>query len=392
MPLDAAPPDDARHPVPWRTIWASIGAVLLTVGALFLISSVARILIWLLIALFFAVSLNPLVDILERRAHLRRGLATTGAFFAALVVLGALGFAFVRPLVREGGNFVDKAPTYLRDAERGRGPVGGIVRKYNLADKVREQRTNLRKNVSQLGRRSVKYLGTVGTAIAGTLTVLVLTFLLLLEGPSMSANAVALLPERQQLRVRRVAADCARAVTGYVAGNLFISLVAGVATAIFLLIVGVPFVGVLALWVAFADLIPLVGATIGAVVVVLVAFLQSPTVGIAAIIFFVVYQQFENHVLQPVVQSRTVHMRPLTVLVSVLLGVELAGFLGALLAIPAAGVIQVIARDVWDTRRGRPKVEPTVGEEERPVGSTEPGPGGDPDGGTDPGLGARSPA
>jgi predicted PurR-regulated permease PerM len=125
--------------------------------------------------------------------------------------------------------------------------------------------------------------------------------------------------------------------------------------------------------VGFADLIPLVGATLGAVPTVLVAFLHSTPAGIGAIIFFVVYQQFENHVLQVAIMSRTVNLNPLIVLVSVLIGVELFGLLGALLAIPAAGVIQVIARDVWDERRGRLKDEPTVGASETPIDDLPPG-------------------
>jgi predicted PurR-regulated permease PerM len=129
----------------------------------------------------------------------------------------------------------------------------------------------------------------------------------------------------------------------------------------------VPFPEVLALWVAFADLIPLVGATLGAVVVLAVAFLSSIVDGLVMLGFFIAYQQFENHVLQAVVMSRTVKVSPLAVLVSVLIGVEVAGLLGALLAIPAAGVLYVIGRDVHDQYQGRFKAEPPVGQEEKPV-------------------------
>jgi predicted PurR-regulated permease PerM len=128
---------------------------------------------------------------------------------------------------------------------------------------------------------------------------------------------------------------------------------------------------VLALWVAFTDLIPLVGATIGAVPTVAFAFLHSFGAGIATLVFFIAYQQFENHVLQVTVMSRTVNVNPLTVLVSVLVAVELFGLLGALLAIPAAGVIQVVVRDVWDERQGRRQPEPTTGADEVPTTATD---------------------
>ena len=154
------------------------------------------------------------------------------------------------------------------------------------------------------------------------------------------------MPDRHRDHVARVGADCARSVTGYVTGNVFISLIAGGSSFVMMLATGTPFAGVLALWVGLTDLIPLVGALLGAVVVVLIAFLHAPAAGIVAIVFFVVYQQIENHVLQPAVQSRTVRLNPLTVLVSALIGVELGGLLGALLAIPVAGIITVIVRDI----------------------------------------------
>lgn len=130
---------------------------------------------------------------------------------------------------------------------------------------------------------------------------------------------------------------------------------------------GVPFAGLIALFVAIADLIPLVGATLGAVVAAIAGFVHSLPAGIVIIVFFVLYQQLENHVLQPVILSRRVRLNPLTVLVSILIAVELAGLLGALLAIPVAGMVQVIVRDVWDARRGRPTPAPAVGEGEVPV-------------------------
>ncbi len=164
-------------------------------------------------------------------------------------------------------------------------------------------------------------------------------------------------------------------MSGYMAGNLLISLIAGAATYVFLLATGVPYAEVLALWVAFADLIPLVGATLGALPTIGIAFIHSTPVGIATIVFFVAYQQFENHVLQVMVMARTVNVNPLGILVSVLVGVELFGLLGALLAIPAAGVLQVVIRDVYDQQGGRLRPTPTAGTEDVPgaQAATDPG-------------------
>ena len=155
--------------------------------------------------------------------------------------------------------------------------------------------------------------------------------------------------------------DCAKSVTGYISGNLLISFICGLLTYVVLLVSACPFAGLIALFVGIADLIPLVGATIGGAVAVIAGFIHSVPAGIAVLVFFVLYQQLENHLLQPLVFARTVKLNPLTVIIAILIGVELMGILGALLAIPVASMIQVILRDVWDHRRGRPKDEPTVG-------------------------------
>ena len=363
--LDA--PRYAPRGVPWRTIWATIGAVLLTLVGLFLLDHLGRVLVWLVVAGFFAVVLNPLVDLLEHRAGLRRSLATMIVFILGLVVMAGLVTLFVRPLVIEGQRFAEDLPAYVEEARAGRGPAGALVERFNLDERLRESSGQLREFISGLGSESLTIIGAVGTAVVGLLTVLVLTLLMLLEGPRLLDGAMNVLPPARRERVRLVAADCSRAITGYMAGNLLISLVCGLLTFAFLLIAGVPFAGVLALFAAVMDLIPLLGATLAAIVVTLVAFLHSPAAGIAAIIFFVIYQQLENHLLQPVVQSRTVKLSPLVVVVAVLVGVELAGILGALLGIPVAGVIQVIARDLWEHRTGRPKAEPSIGADEVPI-------------------------
>jgi predicted PurR-regulated permease PerM len=356
--------------VPWRTIWATIAAVLLTVVALWLLIHVERVLIWLVIAVFFAVVLNPAVDLLVRRVNLRRSVATIVVFILGIALVSGLVTVFVAPLVSEGQRLAEDLPAYVEDAREGRGPLGGIIERYDLEERVRERAGDIQKYFSEAGSRTVQVLGAVGAAVAALLTIFVMTVLLLLDGPRILQGITAALPQGRRERVRAVAADCARAVTGYMAGNLLISVIAGSLTFIFLLIIGVPFAGVLALLVAVLDLIPLVGATVAAVIVAITAFFHSTTAGIAAIIFFVVYQQLENHFLQPVVQSRTVKLSPLVVLVSVIAGVELAGILGALLAIPVAGVVQVIGRDLWEHRSGRPKDEPTIGAEEVPMSHT----------------------
>jgi predicted PurR-regulated permease PerM len=162
----------------------------------------------------------------------------------------------------------------------------------------------------------------------------------------------SLLPEKSQPRWRHVGDEIYKTVGGYITGNLLISLIAGGSITIVLLALGVPYAVALGLIVAFLDLIPLAGATIAGVIVGVVAFIHSVPAGIVVVVFFIVYQQIENHFLQPVIYGRTVQLSPLAVIVSVLVGAELAGILGALAAIPVAGAIQVIVRDVLAHRSG----------------------------------------
>jgi len=351
-----------------------VAVAMLSLGAVFAIGRLFRVVTFLLVALFFAVVLTPPVDLLVRKAKMRRGLATLVVFFLGLVLLASMIYTFVRPLIDQGSKFSTDLPTLVKDAEKGRGPVGRMVKRYKLQDYVRKHRREINKQVDSASGKGLTVLRGVFTGIVAGVTVMVLTVLLLLSGPDLSNTIVNALPERHQRRVRRVAADAARAVAGYMFGNVVISIIAGVFVYIFLRIFGVPYPEVLALWVAFADLIPLVGATLGAIPSVAIAFLQSVPVGIAAIVFFVLYQQFENNVLQMTVMSRTVNVNPLGIFVSVLIGVELLGLLGGLLAIPAAGVIQVVVRDLWDGRNGQLKEEPTIGEDELPVDEVDPAP------------------
>jgi predicted PurR-regulated permease PerM len=357
------------HRVPVRTIAVAIGMVVLAGALLLLAWEVRRILSWIVVAALLAVVLGPVVDLTERRLHLRRSLATLLVFLAVGAAFAGMLTVFIRPLVTEGGQLADKAPAYIEQARSGRGPLGELVKRYNLDQYVARNQARLREAGSRITTPALGALRSIFSTLIALVSIFVLTFLMVLQGPRLLAAWLAALPEPRRQRVARVAADCSKAVTGYMTGNLVISVIAGGLTFIVLWILGVPYKGVVALFVGFADLIPLVGATLGAVVAVIVAALHSLPAAIVMIAFFVVYQQAENHLLQPVIMSRTVALSALTVLVSVLVGVELLGFLGALLAIPIAGVISVISRDLYDSYRGRPKPEPTIGEDEIPVTS-----------------------
>jgi predicted PurR-regulated permease PerM len=344
-----------------RTILLVIAIILGVALALEVLWISRHVVAWILIALFLALALNPAVDRLQRHGVPRRGLATGIVYLTALAAIAAIGALFVPTLVDQVNSFANKVPDYLDDLTKGRGRLGFLQTKYHLVDKARDAlREGGAKKLFGLSGTAVAVTKGVITAVVATLTVAFMTFFMLLEGPQWVDRGYRLLPARSQERWRRVGNDIYRTVGGYVTGNLLISLIAGVSTTIVLLIVGVPFAVALGLIVAILDLIPLAGATIAAILVGTVAFIHSIVAGIVVVAFFVVYQQLENHLLQPVVYGRTVQLSPLAVLISVLIGAQLAGVLGALAAIPVAGGIQVILVDQLRYRRGE-VLEPARG-------------------------------
>jgi predicted PurR-regulated permease PerM len=352
-----------------------IGLILATLAVLGLAYETRQILTWIVIAAFFAVALHPAVSWLERKVGwIKRWLATLIVYLIAVVFIGGLVTVFVVPLVREGTQLADQLPKLIEDIRNGRGPVGGLAERFHVVDYIQSHTAQIKKYGSQLGAPTLAALSAAATGVAGLGTIFVLSYLMVLEAPKVVDGFLALFNPQRAERIRRVGHDCAKTITGYITGNLLISLICGLLTYGILAILGIPFAGLIALFVGLADLIPLVGATLGAVAGVIAGFTHSVTAGIIVVVFFVVYQQLENHLLQPLIFARTVQLNPLTVLLAILIGVELAGILGALLAIPIAGIIQIVARDIWDTNRGRLKTEPTVGREQMPVSTADPEP------------------
>jgi predicted PurR-regulated permease PerM len=357
-----------RTGVPVRTIATTIAMVLAAVLVLLALREVARVVEWMIVAVFFAVALFPVVGWVEQRwVGGRRALATLLVFTLMAIIVVSLIAAFTVPLAREGSDLAGSLPQQIDDAPAGRGPVGNFLERANALSFLQDNQDRIKGFAGDLTTSAAGLLQKLATGIAGVVTIFVLAYLMVLEGPKVVEGSLNLLAPDTRSRVRTVASDCAKSITGYLSGNLLISVICGVSTYIVLLVTGVPFAGLIALFVAIADMIPLVGATLGAIASVTAAALHSIPALIAVAIFAVVYQQVENHLLQPLILSRTVKLNPPTVLISILIGVELAGILGALLAIPVAGMVQVIAKDLWGHRRGRTTDELTVGEDMSPA-------------------------
>jgi predicted PurR-regulated permease PerM len=353
-----------------RTVVAVILVVIAAWAALSVLSITRQVITWLLVALFFAMALNPAVEWFMRHGIKHRGQAVGITFVLALLGIAAIGYAFIPTLVNNVNDFVQAVPGYVDDLTKGKGKFGFLETKYHIVEKIREQ-------IDKGG--ASKVLGLTGAALSitksvislvvATITIAFLSFFMLLEGPVWVDRFYSLMPEGSRQRWRKVGYDIYRTVGGYVTGNLAISLIAGTLTTIVLLVLGVPFAIALGVIVAILDLIPLAGATIAGVIIGTVAFIHSITAGIVVVVFFVVYQQIENHFLQPVIYSRTVQLSPLIVLVAILIGAKVAGILGALGAIPVAGAIQVLVIDWQQHRKSRasPTAEESLPQESPPA-------------------------
>jgi len=347
-----------RFPV--RTILTVLGTIVAVAVVLQVILIARHVIVWILISLFLALAMNPAVEFFQRHGIRKRGLASGVTFVLVLVALAGIGAVFVPTVVSQVSDLVAKVPDYVHDISQGKGRFGFLETKYHMPERIRDA-------IDKGG--AARVLGLTGTALSitksvisivlGTITVAFLTFFMLLEGPNWMERFYGLLPPESRPRWENVCNQIYRTVGGYVTGNLLISLIAGASTTLVLIVMGVPFAVALGLLVAILDLIPLAGATIAAVVIGAVAFIHSIVAGIVVVAFFIVYQQIENHFLQPVVYGRTVQLSPLVVLIAVLIGAELAGILGALGAIPVAGAIQVLVID-WLRHRREQKVPATA--------------------------------
>jgi len=338
-----------------RTVLSLLATIVAVAVVLEVIWIARHVLAWILISVFLALALNPAVGWFQRRGLKRRSAASAVTYLLALAFLVGIGFTFVPTLVNQTNDFVQRLPDYVHDVTHGRGRLGFLETKYHIQERIESAvKEGGATKVLGLSGVAISVARGVITIVVATVTILFMTFFMLLEGPGWVERFYLLLPEDSRPRWRKVGDDIYRTVGGYVTGNLLISLIAGALTTVVLLIMGVPYAVALGLIVAILDLIPLAGATLAAILIGTVAFLHSIPAGIVVVAFFIVYQQVENHVLQPVIYGRTVQLSPLAVLISILIGAELAGILGALAAIPVAGSFQVVIVDWLEHRRGRP--------------------------------------
>jgi predicted PurR-regulated permease PerM len=352
-----------------------VAVVLLTVLAIYVVYLLKKPIGWLVLAGFIAIAVSGPVGLLERR--MRRGLAITVVYIGVILIPVLIAGVLVPPIVQQVNNLATNAPRYANDLTntvRNNKTLHNLDQKYDLTGKIKQQAASLAGKVGD----AASVLASVGAGIVSSIfagvTILILSIFMVGAAPRWRRAFVRLQPAERAQALNRMFDRIGSAVGGYVRGALLQALIAGVTSWVVLEILGVPYPVALALIIALLDLVPLVGATLGAVVVGIVTlFTDFPTATIVWAIWSVLYQQVENTIIQPRIQSRAVEVEPFVVLVAVLFGSTLFGVFGALLAIPAAATIQIAIYEYALYRRSRLAADP---DEEAPPDPPPPDPAG----------------
>ena len=339
-----------------RTVAIGVAVVVVAVVALYLIYLLRTPISWIFVAGFIAVAMSGPVNVLSRR--MRRGLAIAIVYIGLILTpIGLLGL-LVPPIVEQVNNLIDNAPRYAQDITdyvENNDTLSGLNDDYDVTGRLREEAAELPSRAGD----AAGVLGDIGLGIVNGIftgvTILTLAIFMTGGGPRWRDAFLRSQPADRGAALRRMFDAIGYSTGNYVRGALLQATIAGVAAYIMLRILGVPFAAALAVVVFALDLIPLIGATLGAVIVGVVILITGdfPRDLIVWAIFSVIYQQFENNVIQPRIQSRAVSLEPFLVVVSVLFGATLFGVMGALLAVPVAAAIQVGVREYSRFRQGR---------------------------------------
>src|ERR687894_989140 len=361
-----------------RTVAVALLTAAVVLGALFLLWQARTFVGWFVIALFLAAVLNPAVDWLQRRHRLIKrpiaiGLTYLGVLVALLFVVGI----FLPLLVDQINGLAQFVAAAAQAPEGPTDYIKGLAKQNGLGglfERSSDQLAALRQQLGELLRNLFSSTGAIAVGLAGFLaalaSVLTLTFFLLLGSERYANAGVGLFPEAHQPLVRRIMGQSAGAISGYVTGNLAISVICGVTTFVVLLALGMPYAAPLALLVAVLDLVPLVGATLGGALLVVVGLFVEPWMAGVLLVFVLVYQQVESNFLQPIVYSKAVQLNGLVILIALLVGGQLLGIPGALLAIPVAEIIRILITEIRDYRRAiRDDDEPTIAASSSPMES-----------------------
>ena len=322
---------------------------LLTVGTIVLLLAIhkaAHALLLVFSAFFLALALNGPVYWLSQRApgKLRgsRSIATTLSFLIVILLLGGFMASIVPPLVKQTENLVNASPHLVRDFRSQDSEIGRVIRKYHLEKQVNNFSSQLSERLKHSGGSAFSTASKVGTSAFSLLTILALTFMMLVEGPAWIAFGRELVPNKHHAMADRVTRDMYRVIKGYVNGQVFLAALAAILIMPAVLILHIGYPAALIVIIFVCGLIPMVGHTIGAIIITAVALFHSSSAAVVILAYYILYQQIENYLIQPRIQANSTNMSPLLVFGSVIIGVSFSGLFGGLVAIPVAGCLRIV--------------------------------------------------
>jgi predicted PurR-regulated permease PerM len=312
------------------------------------------VLTWVVTAFALALAMNPPVAWTERKipGH-SRITATLLVFLVLLASFGILAVTMFPPVISQTQQLIENLPEYTNQITAPGTFSGDLISRYDLVNQIQNSQSEL---VGRLTNASGTFVGVVVglfSSLLAIVSIFGLTFFMLLEGPTWISMFWQTQAASKRAHGKKLAAEMYQAMVGYVNGKLLAAVLAGITTFIALIILGVPYAAALALVLALLSIIPIFGATIGALIVVAVCLFHSVSSAVIMLIFFFIYQQIENNIIQPVIFKKVLDVSPLLVFVSVLVGTAAAGILGALIAIPVTASLQILIRDFYARRAAK---------------------------------------
>lgn len=332
-----------------RTVVRVLLLIVVTMIGIAAVQKASHALLLIFTAFFLTLALNAPVHWLAQ--HLpgkRRGsrsIATAVSFLVVVLLLAGFLASIVPPLVRQTNSFISAAPRLVQDAQNKDSEIGKLINRYNLESQVQDFSDELGERLKGATGAAVSTLGKIGNSVFTVLTILVLTFMMLVEGPRWLKLFREMIPEEHHKHVEKLSYDMYRVVKGYVNGQVILAALAAALIVPMMFILGISYPIALGVIVFICGLIPMVGHTIGAIIVSIVALFTSPIAALILLGYYFLYQQIENYLVQPRIQANTTNMSPLLVFASVIVGVNFGGIFGGLVAIPVAGCLRILVLD-----------------------------------------------
>lgn len=352
LPKDSS---DFEVTISTHTIIRVILLVALTVVLFLAVRHALHTLTLIGVAVFLSLALNApvrwLASHLPGRIRGSRSLATAISVVVILVALGAFLVAIVPPIASQTTSFIKSAPQLIRDTQNGTGPIGQFVERYNLQGQVQTLSDQLSTRLNDVSGSAISAAAKIGGSLFATLTVIVLTIMMLIEGPRWRMLIEQVLPSSNKAHTLKLGSEMNKVIQGYVNGQVLLAAIAAVLILPILIITHVSYPAALMVIVFVCGLIPMVGHTIGATIVTIVALFTSFGSAVIVLAYYILYQQIENYVVQPRIQANSTNMSPLLVFISVIIGVNFGGLLGGLVAIPVAGCARILVLDYLSRRQ-----------------------------------------